>query len=183
MERHTYNIGDAPKFIKTLLKVINSKEGLSIIEDYFTIVWEGNVTDGIRYGIGETQQEAIQAIEKSDTLHKLFHYQEEDPKISKGENNISVYYDQDGLRPNNIFYGLSYDIEHGAITKFHEGPITLLQLHELVDRLDTVSYEGTGGIALLYTELGTPLLERVGHTVTYSTYDPCNDEFSLLPIG
>jgi hypothetical protein len=155
---HVYLIEQAPEHIQALIKVDNQ---LSYGK---YVVWVGDLEIGIQYDIGLTPEGAIEYFYDNTSLHKLPYYQEWIPNKTLGETSIGVYYEQEGLRDNEPFYGLTYDLEHKAVVEFPEAPITLLQLNGLVQALNTLSDDVlTEGVELLHMELGTPPLQRLGH--------------------
>lgn len=128
----TIKINQAPNYIQALLNACKYLQPLSlcyVCNDKAFITYEGDVSTDISFGLGVTEEESQQALRDSET-YKLYHYQEGKP--IPGENwdgqRVGVYYDQEGVRSNNSFYGLTYDLEHGCISRFPDAPITLLQL-------------------------------------------------------
>lgn len=168
---NTSTVGEAPGYIQTLISVIKSNLidsvecGLNGITDSWYITYEGDPSNDIRFGVGESEDASIKAFENITYIHKLYHYQEGKPIATENWNGqrVSVYYNQEGVREEEPFYGLTYDLEHGSVIKYPTGPVTLLQLNELVQALNTLANKSTRGVELLHMELGTPPLERLGY--------------------
>lgn len=164
----TSKINQAPNYIQTLLKACKYLHPLNLCYAYSDeafITYEGDVSTDISFGIGVTEEESQQALENCDYTYRLYHYQEGKPIPEENGDGqrVGVYYNQEGVRSNNSFYGLTYDLEHGSISRFPDTPITLLQLNELVQALNSLANESTYGVELLHMELGTPPLERLGY--------------------
>lgn len=167
-------VEDAPKFIKLLIKSIGR---MTIGCQY--VAWSGSLDQGIRLGTGWSAEKALESYNTTSVCHILGTYQEGNPIVEWGADVVSVKYSQEGLRSDDKFYGFSYDAYDMYIVQYPKGPITLIQLNELVQTLNKVADElMTNEVELLHQELGTPPHERIGHiwvSTTNTVFGECNE--------
>lgn len=161
MSLNSSRLNDAPKFIQRLVLELINNNVMTLI-DYkdssIYVSWSGDLQEGIRLGIGNTQEESNQSYESQLEKHFMMYYQEGPPLISPTQEDVdnttapgvefpwlSVYYPQESPREyvedmreidEEVFCGFVYDQTQNRVCKFPNYPLTMSQLNELISTLN-----------------------------------------------